>query len=65
MKNLNIEYDKQQDIVTIEGVRYAGGLFRHLGVHGVAVGTVLKIMRREDGEIFLQEIIQEGKGEHE
>ena len=49
---LAIDYDEGRDIVTIEGVRYCGELFRSFGI--APTGTLLRIMARDDGVITLQ-----------
>jgi hypothetical protein len=43
------------DVLTVEGVKYAGGLFRYLGPFG-AVGDCFRIAKREDGVIWLETI---------
>ena len=53
---LDFEYDGRIDLVTIEGIKYSGELFRAFAVGGLAVGEHLKIIEREDGVITLQRI---------
>ena len=55
------------DVITIEGCRYSGHLFRSFG--GLDVGAILQIIKREDGVIHvkrlheLEEKNMEGKRE--
>lgn len=56
--NLQMIYDAQNDVVTIQGVKYSGDFFRDLGVGGVAVGTILRVAsRRDDGTIELVKVL--------
>jgi hypothetical protein len=43
---LRFDYDDERDVLTIEGVAYAGGLFRTLGL--APVGAKIEIVARED-----------------
>lgn len=55
---LDIEpYDPNTDSIVIEGIRYSGDLFRDLGIHGVAAGSLLRVLRRKDGLVYLQVVI--------
>jgi hypothetical protein len=50
-RSLAIAYDATTDVVTIEGIRYAGELFR-----GIGIGPTerwFKIVKREDGLVTL------------
>jgi hypothetical protein len=49
---LAIYYDEPRDIVTIEGIRYSGELFRSFDI--APTGTLLRIMARDDGIVTLQ-----------
>lgn len=49
---MKIEYDTQTDVLTIEGVKYAGDVFRNLGI--APLGAIFRLVnRREDGVITL------------
>jgi hypothetical protein len=57
IKTLDIQpYDFDTDSIVIEGIRYSGDLFRTFGVHGCPVGSVVRIVERKDGIVWLQEI---------
>lgn len=43
---LQVSYDREMDVITIEGIRYSGELFRTFGM--APVGTWLRIMEREN-----------------
>lgn len=45
---LKFEYDPAQDILTIEGIKYSGGLFRGLGISPSHPDEVMRIVKRED-----------------
>lgn len=54
MEPLEFSYDKVNDILTIEGVRYAGSLFRDWGgIHPTPNNEWLKIVSREDGVLVM------------
>ena len=58
-KPLQFEYDEQRDIITIEGVKYAGDVFRTLGLG--EIGTYYKLEeRRGDGLIVIHRFDVEG-----
>jgi hypothetical protein len=57
---LHYKYDKPNDIITIEGTRYSGNFFRTLGAHGPKIGAVLQITRRDDGVLWLNELLIAG-----
>jgi hypothetical protein len=46
---LNIEYDQRLDVVTVDGVCYAGHLFRTLSL--CEPGTWLRLEARRDGVV--------------
>lgn len=48
---LEIEVDNVRDEISIEGIRYAGEVFR--GMAWLPVGAVLKIVQREDGVVAM------------
>lgn len=48
------EYDEQRDVLTVEGVQYAGELFRSFGM--LPPGTVLRIDKREDGVLTVTDM---------
>lgn len=45
-------YDAEQDVMTIEGIRYSGELFRELGF-SAQVGQLLRVVERTDGVVTL------------
>ena len=44
---LNVDYDQHRDVLTVDGVRYAGHLFRLLAL--CEPGTWLRLEDRRDG----------------
>ena len=52
---LSFSYDPRADVLTVESVKYAGGLFRDLGMLDV-VGDCFEIVKREDGVVWLRNI---------
>lgn len=53
-KPLNFDYDLSVDILTIEGVKYSGDLFRHLGFEPSAEDQAFQIVKREDGALTIR-----------
>lgn len=53
---LDVAYDTDHDVLTIEGINYSGEFFRQLGVHGLAVGRTVRILSRDDGLVTLQTV---------
>ena len=49
---LNFHYDEAKDVMTIEGMKYAGLVFRELG-YGLEVGSEFRLKSREEGVIVL------------
>ena len=43
-KSLQFSYDEAEDVLTIEGIRYSGGVFRHLGFD--PVGSYFQLLCR-------------------
>lgn len=57
IKPLQIDYDKTNDFVMIEGIRYAADFFRAWGVDGLPVGQLFMIETREpDGSLVIKKI---------
>jgi hypothetical protein len=54
---LSYSYDEDNDVLTIEGVKYAGDIFRTLGL--APVGTTIRIEGREDGVVAVRRIDDE------
>jgi hypothetical protein len=50
------EYDPDTDSIVIEGIQYSGTLFRGLGIHGVAEGSLVRIIKRDNGVVWLQNV---------
>jgi len=45
--------------MTIEGVKYSGGLLRGLGI--IPVGKLIRIIAREDGVLTLRVVLDESE----
>ncbi len=57
---LSFAYDPEHDILTVEGVRYSGALFREWSKHGMEVGQLFMLQARsEDGQMFTIQRIRE------
>lgn len=57
---LRLGYDKRTDVLTIEGVRYHGDLFRGLGIGPTPVGRWLRIVKVEaDGVVTIEERLED------
>lgn len=54
---LRVRYDQGDDVLTAEDVRYAGELFRGLGL--LPLNTFVKLRAREDGVLTVQAIPEE------
>ena len=52
----DIIIDRDKEIVTIYGIRYAMDLFRAIGCDGLPIGACLKIVTREDGVVTLERV---------
>ena len=50
---LNFHYDEFTDILTVEGIRYSGRVFREWSKHGLKVNEPFFIFRRKDGVLDL------------
>lgn len=58
MNKLDIEYDTYSDVLTIDGVKYRGEIFRTLGI--APLGTWIRINERNKyGTITLQHVSHE------
>ena len=53
---LRIEYDFIGDVLTIEGVRYSGDLFRSFGLTPTREGFLYTIINRQDGVVTIQQV---------
>jgi hypothetical protein len=51
---LAIDYDRDNDIVIIEGVKYSGALFRAFAF--AEVGSILRIEQRKDGLVTVSRL---------
>lgn len=58
MPDLNYSYDRDSDIITIEGIRYSGDFFRSWAPSGLPEGRLFQIGRRADHAF---EIIDRGR----
>lgn len=54
-QRLKYRYDVTKDLMTIEGLRFAGDFFRQFG-HAMPLDTPMKITVREDGFITVVQI---------
>jgi hypothetical protein len=52
-KPLQFSYDQAKDVITIEGIKYAGDLFRGLGF-GLQHGQLFRVVSRDAGVLTLQ-----------
>ena len=55
MKALNFSYDENLDVVTIEGIRYGGNVFRQFGSL-MPAGMLFRLDKRKDGVICVTTI---------
>lgn len=53
VKKLALRYDDERDILRVEGVKYAGAIFRELGGM-LPEGELFRIERRENGVLMLR-----------
>ena len=60
MKRLRFSYDAKADVLTIEGLRYSGDLFRAWG-HELRLGEHHSLIERRDGVITLERHVCAGK----
>lgn len=51
-KPLRFEYDAGADVLTVEGIKYAGSLFRSLGI--ASIGSRFEVTDRDDGIMTLR-----------
>lgn len=58
--SLRYSYDPYTDVLTVEGHKYSGALFR--GFAYLAVGTTVRIINREDGLVTLETVRTENTG---
>jgi len=55
MEPLNYSYDPGTDVMTIEGIRYSGDVFRGLGFkQAIPIGSRIFIEDRHDGVVVLR-----------
>lgn len=52
---LEMSYDEASDILTIEGIRYAGELFRQFG-KVMPLNTPLKLLSRDNGVLVVAQM---------
>ena len=57
MDSLNFDYDELTDILTIEGVRYSGQIFRSFGVF--PRGELFMFLDRRDGVVEVRRVRSE------
>ena len=56
-KPLNFSYGSDSDILTIEGMRYSGDLFRAFAHGGLRLNTPFEIIKRKDGVVMISEVV--------
>jgi hypothetical protein len=49
---MKIEYDTDTDVLTIEGERYSGAMFRHLPF--LPIGSLFEVVKGKSGELCLR-----------
>ena len=55
MKPLVFSYEQPpRDVLTVEGMRYSGALFRLWSNAGFPVGTLMRIVKRENGVMTVE-----------
>lgn len=54
LPTLSVSFDPWSDVLTVEGIRYAGELFRALAV--LPVGTTVRIVDRQGGVLTLETV---------
>lgn len=52
----DIQINEAEDTIRMYGILYSLGLFRDLGLNGLPVGAVIKIVGREKGIVHLQRL---------
>lgn len=55
MDTLKIKYDMDADVVEIEGIKYAGDVFRQLGML-MPEGQLFRLVQREHGTLYIERI---------
>jgi len=46
MSKLNYTYDAERDVLTVEGIHYAGDMFREFGIRETHPSRLLRIVNR-------------------
>ena len=58
--HLEFSYDSTSDVLTVEGVKWSGELFRAMAgtskTLGLALNTPFKIVRRDDEHLYIDTI---------
>jgi hypothetical protein len=55
---MQFAYDPVDDVLTIEGIRYSGDLFRYFALE-TPPGRWIRILKREDGRITLEQKVDQ------
>jgi hypothetical protein len=50
---LDFSYDKDTDVLTVEGIRYHGDIFRTMAI-GPVPGQLLQILKRDDTVVWIK-----------
>jgi hypothetical protein len=53
---LAFSYDAALDVLEVEGMKYSGQLLRLWSMKGLPVGTCFKIVQRENGVLWVEEV---------
>lgn len=53
-QGLAYQYDEDTDVLTVEGIKYAGSVFRAFGI--APIGTTFKIVERKDGIVTVRRV---------
>ena len=55
LKPLRYNYNVNDDVLTVEDVKYSGSLFRTLGLGATPMGRWIRITDKVDGVVTIQE----------
>lgn len=53
---LNYTYDDRTDVLTIEGTRYSGELFREWSRNGMPTGSLFELTRSAEGSFSVKRV---------
>ncbi len=55
LKPLRVSYNANEDVLTVEDIKYSGSLFRTLGFGATPMGRWIRITDKTDGVVTIQE----------